>query len=363
MSNNKVTIADVARLANVSPSTVSNFLNGRTERMRPDTRERVERAIAQLGYRPNQAARQLKTGHAPFIGLVVPSVANPFYGIFARHVEESALANGYQVLLGNSDRDPERERRYAEELWSYGVRGMVFGSSLTHLSHLADLIERGLHVVAFDRPIQDADQVVIDGVGVDNAQGMRLATRHLIGLGHRRIAFVSGPIRTVSRLDRLAGYKSALMDAGIEPDPDLIWQGETREGFGDSGAVQLGRQAAHELLSLPNPPTAIITINDMYAFGVYAGAKELGMSIPDDLSVVGFDDIDLTEVVEPPLTTIRQPIADIAAKAVSLIITRLEGGQEMPYQYHVLPAQLIVRRSTARPRELITHSIRREGTS
>ncbi len=319
--------------------------------MRPDTQRRVEEAIAQLGYHPNQAARQLKTGYAPFIGLIVPSVANPFYGIFARYVEEYALANGYQVLLGNSERDPERERRYAEELWSYGVRGIVFGSSLTHLSHLADLIDRGLHVVAFDRASQDTDLVAIDGVGVDNAQGMRLATRHLIGLGHRRIAFVSGPIRTVSRLDRLAGYKSVLVEAGIELSTHLIWQGEAHDGFGDSSAVQLGRQAAHELLTLPDPPTAIIAINDMYAFGVYAGARDLGLRIPDDLSVVGFDDIDLAEIVEPPLTTIRQPIADIAAKAVSLVIRRIRDHQDVPRHHnHILPAQLIVRRSTAHPR-------------
>lgn len=347
----KVTIADVAERAKVSPSTVSNYLNGRIDRMRPNTRERIERAIAELGYRPNPVARQLKTGHAPFIGLIVPSVANPFYGVFARHVEEEALACGYQVLLGNSDRDPERERRYAEELWNYGVRGIIFGSSLTNLSHLADLIEQGLHVVAFDRPLQHADQVIIDGVGVDNVQAMRVATRHLLGLGHRRIAFVSGPIRTVSRLDRLAGYKNALRDAGIEPDPDLIWQGEALGGFGDFGAVQLGRQAAHELLSLPNPPTAIVAVNDMFAFGIYAGARDLGLKIPDDLSVVGFDDIDLTEVVEPPLTTVRQPIPDIAAKAVSLITRRLEEDGDIPYRYHTLPAQLIVRRSTARPRQ------------
>ncbi|RME09145.1 MAG: LacI family transcriptional regulator [Ardenticatenia bacterium] len=350
MSTQKITIADVARRANVSPSTVSNYLNGRVERMRADTRERIKRAIEELGYRPNPVARQLKTGHAPFIGLIVPSVANPFYGIFARHVEAMALENGYQVLLGNSDRDPQRERRYAEELWNYGVRGIVFGSSLTHLTHLEDLIKQGLRVVAFDRSMRSEDKVLMDSVGVDNAHAMRMATRHLLGLGHRRIAFVSGPIRTVSRLDRLAGYREALRDAGIDPDPDLVWQGEPFAGFGDFDAVQLGRQAAHELLTLSNPPTAIVAVNDMYAFGVYAGARDLGLRIPDDLSVVGFDDIDLTEVVEPPLTTIRQPIAEIAAKAVSLITQRLEGDDDTPYQYHVLPAQLVVRRSTAQPR-------------
>lgn len=344
----KVTILDVARRADVSPSTVSNYLNGRTDRMRPETRDRIEQAIAELGYRPNPVARQLKTGYAPFIGLIVPSVANPFYGIFAHHVEAAAAAHGYQVLLGNSGRDPERERCYAEELFNYGVRGIVFGSSLADLSHLVDLIRRGLHIVAFDRSLQNSEQTHIDGVGVDNKQAMHIATRHLLGLGHRRIAFVSGPIRTVSRHDRLAGYKEALLDVGIEPDPELIWQGEASRGYGDSDALQLGRQAAHELLSRADPPTAIVAINDMFALGVYSGARDLGFSIPDDLSVVGFDDIELAGIVEPPLTTIRHPVADIAAKAIELLVRRLAGDESFPHRYHMLPAQLVVRRSTAR---------------
>lgn len=346
MNVDKVTIADVARLANVSTSSVSNMLNGRSKKMRLSTKERIQQAIEELGYRPNFAARQLKTGRSSMIGLIVPSVANPFFGIFARLIEEVALANGYQLLLGNSDRDAQREHQYAEELWNYGVRGIIFGSSLTQFTYLESLIEKGLHVVAFDRPTQQSDPIIIDSIGVDNVQVTRLATKHLLALGHRRIGFISGPIHTVNRLNRLKGYRDTLQEAGIEVDPQLIFEGET-SNFGDSTAVAVGRQGAHDLLSKSKPPTAVITINDMYAFGVYAGTRDLNLNIPRDLSVVGVDDIALTEVVMPPLTTVRQPINGIARLAVERLVGRLKNTCTEPLGHQILSPTLIVRASTA----------------
>lgn len=343
--NNQVTIADVARLAEVSISSVSNVLNGRSKRMRKSTQERILQAITTLGYTPNLAARQLKTGHSPIIGLIVPSVANPFFGFFARQIEEIALAKGYQVLLGNSDRNPDRERRYAEELWGYGVRGMIFGSSLAEIGHLQPIINKGMHVVAFDRQNQEKDSVGIDHIGVDNVQAMRLITKHLIALGHKRIGFVSGPIRTVSRLARLEGYRTSLEEAGLPFAEQLVWQGAAAN-FGDAEMVQLGRQGAHTLLSTTQPPSAIIAINDMYAFGVYAGARDLGLKIPDDVSVTGIDDIVLAEVAEPPLTTVRQPMEKIARLTVERLVDRLEGVCEGGPKHHVLLPKLVVRQST-----------------
>jgi DNA-binding LacI/PurR family transcriptional regulator len=344
----KVTITHVAERAGVSPSTVSNLLNGRAKRMRPSTQERIENAIDELGYTPNQAARQLKTGHSPIIGLIVPSVANPFYGILAQHIEAAALKNGYQVLLGNSSRDPEREKKYAEELWGYGVRGLIFGSSLMDLGHLDNLIARGLHVVAFERSTQEGDQILVDSVGIDNNLVSRLAIKHLLSLGHRRIGFLSGPIRTVNRIERLAGYKATLAEAGIEFDPDLIWDVAPNSGnYGDTDAVDLGRQGTQELLSRTNPPTAILAINDMFALGAYLGARDLGLSIPADISIIGMDDIPFTEIVQPPLTTIRQPIKRIANLAVERLVGRLQGTHIAAQDHIILRPQLIVRSSTA----------------
>lgn len=221
-----VTIYQVAREAGVSPSTVSNFLNGRSERMHQQTRKRVEAAIERLGYRPNRAARQLRTGRIDVVGLVVPSVANPFWGTFARHLEGAALAQGYHVLLCNSERDPGRERNYLEELWDDGIRGVVLCSSLPSLDHVTPLLDRGLSVVAFDRTAQAGDPPALVNISVDNVIGTELATRHLLDLGHRRLAFVSGSLRSINRSERFRGFSAALESAGLSVERDaVVWSG------------------------------------------------------------------------------------------------------------------------------------------
>ncbi len=342
----RTTITDVARLAKVSTSSVSNVLNGRSKRMRPETSERIRQAIKKLGYTPNLAARQLKTGYSPFIGLIVPSVADPFFGFFARLVEEAALSRGFQVLLGNCDRDTVRELRYAEVLWRSGIRGIIFGSSLIQSTHLESLIDKGMHCIAFNRPNLGNDRYIIDSIGVDNVQATRLITKHLLALGHRRIGFISGPIDPVCRTDRLHGFRSSLQEAGIAFDEQLVWEGFTNN-FSNASAIELGRQGAHYLLSKPERPTAIIAINDMLAFGVYGGARDLGIPIPTDLSVTGIDDITLTDVVEPPLTTVQQPVRDITRLAVERLINRLEESSTQTPVHLMLSPKLIVRASTA----------------
>ena len=342
----EVTIADVAKRAGVSVTTVSNLINGHPERMRPSTEQRINDAIAVLGYTPNRTARQLKTGQTRIIGLIVPSVASPFFGAFARHVEQAALKYGYQVLLCNSERDVARETDYAQELWSYGVRGMIFGSSLVEYSHLTGLINRGLHVLAFGRSAQVTDVIPVECIGVDNRHGARLAVKHLLSLGHQRIGFVSGPIKTVTRIDRFQGYRSSLEESGMIFDRRLVWESQY-SNFGDADAVDLGRQAAHTLFAGPIPPTAIFAINDMFAFGVYAGVRDLGLQIPYDLSIVGFDDIVLAEIMEPALTTVRQPVDVIAETAVRRLVAQLNGETDGSVLHQLMPARLIVRHSTA----------------
>lgn len=347
------TIQDVARLAGVSPSTVSNMLNGRFDRMQSATRERIYHAIKQLNYEPNLIARHLKTGYAPNIGLIVPSVANPFWGMVARYVEEAALEYGYQVLLCNAERDAAREQRYAETLWSSGVRGVIFGSSPLSFEHIITLAERGMRVIAFDRQTQGGDQVVSDSVSIQNQFAAQMATSHLIELGHRRIGFLSGPIHTLSRIDRLQGYRAAMMDTGTEPEPRWIWEEASAiNGFGDVEGVEIGRAGAHELLSRPERPTALIAVNDMYALGAYAGARDLGLNVPDDVSVVGFDDLaPLTEIAVPPLTTVRQPIQEMMRIAVERLIGRIEETHTGPPEHTVVTPELIVRASTSHPKE------------
>jgi DNA-binding LacI/PurR family transcriptional regulator len=156
---------------------------------------------------------------------------------------------------------------------------------------------------------------------MENVQAAYMATKHLIDLGHRRIGFLSGPIRTVNRLNRLQGYRSALRQAGVEPDPALVWERSLESKFGDTEGVELGRRGVHELLGQSEPPTALLAINDMWALGAYAGARDMGRRIPDDLSIVGIDNIVLSEVVTPPLTTIHQPLSEVARVAVEVTTT------------------------------------------
>jgi DNA-binding LacI/PurR family transcriptional regulator len=346
------TIQDVASLAGTSASTVSNLLNGRTERMRPETRRRIERAVEQLGYRANEVARQLKTGHAPIIGLVIPSVANPFWGSFVQHVEDAAHGYGFQVLLGNAGRDPDRELQYGESLRVRGVRGIIFGSSPISLNHVLKLVEEGTRIVVFDRSVTRTDPSIesgIDSVSVDNVAGGYLATKHLLDLGHTQIGFLSGPLRTASRLERLDGYRRALLDAGVRPDDSLVWAGFQDNTTGDVEGAEFGREGARALLENPSPPTGLVSINDMYALGALAGVRDRGMHVPDDISIIGFDDISIAGLTSPSLTTIRQPLAEMISLAVATLIGRLTGTKDGPAEQVTVPTELIVRGSTGPP--------------
>jgi DNA-binding LacI/PurR family transcriptional regulator len=345
-------IRDVATLAGTSVSTVSNLLNGRPDRMRPETVRRIEEAIEQLGYRPSWAARQLKTGFSPVLGLLVPSVANPSHGAMARAVEVAAQARGYQVVLGNSLRDPARERQYAEDFFDFGIRGVIVGSSPFDLGHFSDLRSRGLFIVAFDLVTTgEGEELTMDSVSVDNRRAGYLATRHLIELGHRRIGYISGTMPTMSRRDRLDGYRSALAEAGMPAEPDLIAAGEGAVGHDDTHAAEHGRAAAASLLDLPNPPTAIVALNDMRAVGACAAVRDRGLSVPHDVSVSGIDDIALASLLYPPLTTVHQPIDKLSEAAVEILVSRLRDDAPLAPRHIMFEPHLVVRGSSAAPRQ------------
>ena len=352
--SSSVTIYQVAAAAGVSTSTVSNYLNGRSGRMHRQTMKRVEETIAALGYRPNRAAQQLRTGRIQVIGLVAPSVANPFWGTFARHFEGAALAAGYHLLLCNSERDPERERSYLQELWDDGIRGVALCTSLPSLAHVAPLLDRGLRLVAFDRTAQPGDPDTLVNVSVDNVIGAGLAARHLLELGHRRIAFVSGSLHSINRSQRFQGFANALTEAGLSVERDaVVWSGglDRDDGyFGDQDIAGLGRRAAAELLADPEPPTAIMAINDMCALGVCAGVRDAGLRVGTDVSVVGFDDIVLADLAAPPLTTIRQPLARLATTAFDKLREAMDGTANPESGQSVfLRPELVVRESSGRP--------------
>lgn len=349
----KVTIQHVAEAAGVSPSTVSNLLNGRTNRMVPATRDRITQAIAELGYRPNRAARQLRNGRTQTIGLVVPSVGNPFWGAFAREIEIAALAAGCSVFLCNSERDPERERRYVEELWEDGVRGIILCTSLPSLEHVTHIIDQGLQLVTFDRPAQADDPESVISISIDNDVAGYLATKHLLDLGHTAMTFVSGSLRSVNRQGRYRGFQTAIEEAGLDASTMPQLAGLDTVPFGDVEAADLGRNAAHSLFSGTGPaPTAVVAINDMTALGFCRGLRDLGLVVGQDVSVVGFDDIILADLYDPPLTTVRQPISRMAKLAIDEAVSRDDGtALESTGRSVLLRPELVVRASSAPPRE------------
>jgi len=339
-------IRDVARLAGVSTTSISNFLNNRMEQMRPDTQRKIQQAIEQLGYRPNNAARQLKTGVASMVGLLVPSLANQFFGSLACAVETAAARHHCHVMTFSTFRDPDRERAVMADLLSYGAQGIITGSALSDTGHLAAMTAR-CPVVAFDIKRSDDSHGGIMSVSVDNAAATSMAVEHLAALGHRSIALVTPPPYTVNRQDRLRGFQEAVARTGL--NGELVIADATdapSDPHGDTQLFELGRSVAARLVSAPSRPTAAIGINDMMAIGIGVGLKQLGKRLPQDFSLIGIDDIFFSAAHDPPLTTVRQPIQAMADAAVQRILApsaSASGGGEL------FAPELIVRASTAPP--------------
>jgi DNA-binding LacI/PurR family transcriptional regulator len=337
-------IQDVARLAGVSPSSISNYLNNRMAQMRPETQLRIRQAIEQLGYRPNHAARQLKTGVAPMVGLLVPSLANQFFGSLASAVEAAAARFHCHVMTFSTFRDAERERSVMGDLMAYGVQGIITGSALTDTDHLVAVSSR-CPVVAFDiRRSSHAHERIVT-VSIDNAAATGAAVAHLAALGHRCIALITPPPYTLNRQDRARGFQQAIALAGIRGE--LLITDATdapRDPHGDTQLFEMGQMAAARLVDNPARPTAGIAINDMMAIGLNLGLKQLGKVLPRDFSLIGIDDIFFAAACDPPLTTLRQPIQALADAAVQRILAPDEATGDA-----LLQPELIVRASTAPP--------------
>ena len=338
-------IQDVARLAGVSTTSISNFLNNRMKQMRPDTQRKIQQAIEQLGYRPNNAARQLKTGVASMVGLLVPSLANQFFGSLACAVETAAARHHCHVMTFSTFRDPERERAVMADLLAYGAQGIITGSALNDTDHLVAMTAR-CPVVAFDIKRSDDSHERITTISVDNVAATTKAVEHLVALGHRAIALVTPPPYTLNRQDRVKGFQQATAAAGISGE--LVIADATdapTDLHGDTQLFELGRSAAARLLSAQSKPTAAIAINDMMAIGIGIGLKQLGKRLPQDFSLIGIDDIFFSAANDPPLTTLRQPIQAMADAAVQRILApnaATAGGE-------LFAPELIVRASTAAP--------------
>jgi LacI family transcriptional regulator len=334
-----VTMRDVARLAEVSSMTVSRVLSG-APHVAADTRRRVEAAVAQLGYVPNGLARGLSRRRTGTIGLVVPDIGNPFFMLVVRGAEEAARRTGNHVILCNTQGDLDRERRHLEDLLAFRVDGVVIAPvGDTSRPHLALLMRNGVPYTLVDRSVAGARGDLVRGDGVS---GARLLVGYLIELGHRRIALVTGSDTVSTARERLVGYREALDDAGTPFDPDLVVEASAIERHAARGA-------ASRVLDLRDPPTAIFAVNNMAAIGVAEAARDRHLAIPDDLGLVCFDDIELSAQLDPFLTVFAQPAETFGTVALQLLLDRIAGRTDLRDRTVVLPGELVVRRSAARP--------------
>ena len=329
------TISDVAKAASVSTSTVSHVIN-ETRFVRPETRERVLSVMREMSYKPNRLASSLRKSQTQTIGVLVPNAANPFFAEILAGIESACFEHGYNFIMGNADDDPERELAYLQVLLERQVDGVLLVAAGTHEKSLELLALHGTPAVTFDR---SANSLQVDEILADSKQGGLLATNYLLDLGHRRIACIKKGSDLTSSTDRVLGYQEALLARGVAIDDDLIVAGDYMPAGGYNACVQL--------LDLDEPPSAIFTCNDLMAVGALSAIYDRGLRVPDDISVIGYDNISLASYTIPPLTTIAQPIFELGKLAVDKLVARLKDSDaERNYpSREVLPVSIFERES------------------
>jgi DNA-binding LacI/PurR family transcriptional regulator/AcrR family transcriptional regulator len=326
-------ITRVAKLARVSATTVSHTLNGRRP-VAEETRRRVLDAIDQLGYRPNVLARGLRTSRSQTVGLVIPDITNPFYPALARGMQDVLGPAGYDQIISNTDGERRVEQAAIEQMIARQVDGLAFAVFHTHAEDLLPAIEAGIPVVRLGgRLVQEG----VDVVHSDDEGGSAEATGYLLERGYRRIGFVCGPEAEGPAAERVAGYRAALAAAGADADRSLVAHTQFSRAGGAEGTARL--------LELPSPPDAVLCANDIMAIGALGVAKERGLRIPDDLAIMGFDDIEAAGLVSPGLTTMANPAREIGQACARRLLERLHGPANGPCVEVVIPARLVRRGS------------------
>jgi LacI family transcriptional regulator len=330
-----VTLKQLAARAKVHPSTISRVANNDPGlRIAPATRSRIEALLRETEYRPNSVARGLKLRQTLVLAVVIPDITNPFFAALFRGVEDGATPRGYQVLLCNTDGSPERQRVHLQSLTARQVDGVILASSFLKDTAVGWLRHNRTPFVLVNR---FSDEGLDPFVGSDDLVGARLATEHLIGLGHVRIAHLAGPSTVSTGVLRRRGFQSALAEAGLAVDPQLI----VESGFTEDG----GARATEKLLALRKPPTAIFAVTDFTAIGAYGVARRLGLRLPEDLAIAGYNDIPLASRLVPGLTTVRVPIHEFGSVAARMLLDQIDTGQLAPRRVLFAP-ELVVRGSS-----------------
>lgn len=329
------TIVDIARDAGCSINTVSRALNNMPG-VSAASRTRVLTSARRLGYVPSRIARSLLTKRTRTLGVIVTDCTNPFYARLIRAIDDTALRFDYSVVLCNSSEEHEREVRAVQLLIESRVDGILITPVQFSSKHILDLIKRNIPFVLMGRRFPDLDTCYVTS---DNQAGAREATSLLLSLGHRRIGHVTGRLEISSVQERLAGYRETLTAYGVEFDESLVARAERD--------VEGGRECARRLLALSPRPSAIFAYNDLQALGVMQAARELDLRVPKDLAVVGYDNIELSALLEVPLTTVAQPSHEIGRAGATLLFRLIEGGDVAPEERTVVLApQLVIRASS-----------------
>lgn len=329
-------LKDVAREAGLSKATVSRFLNGQLD-LPEETRRRIQEAAQRLDYVPNAIARRLSAGASETLGFITTDISYSFFASIASAAEMAAAELGYSLAVFNSRNEIHRELHLLSRIADRQIDGALLLTNHPGTPELAERIERLGRVVLID---EDVPGVTVPRVFADNLEGGRLVALHLLGLGHRRIAFVGGPQGMVSVEERLAGFRATLAGAGVALESEMIFKGPFSDRF--------GREAFRALLGAFPPPTAVFAGADVLAFGLLRAAREAGVAVPEELSVVSFDDTPLNDLLDPPLTAVRQCPAEFGQRGVHLLIELIRGANPDPTPQRV-PVELVVRRSSAPP--------------
>ena len=325
------TIRDVARLAGVAPITVSRVIN-QLANVSPSTRQRVELAIEELDYIPNALGQSLRNRRTGTLALVLTDIVNPFWTIVARGVEDAANRHGYHIIICNTDESAAKQAEYVNLLLRKQVDGFVLVPASNQAIH--PVLRHHVPVVLIDRYVPDVEVDIVRG---DSEGGAHDLVRHLLDLGHEHITMVTGPRTASTAIDRVTGYERALADAGLEASHRVLWGEWTQDS---------GRQLTREALAAEAPPTAIFAANNFIAIGVMRALAEVGLRVPEDISVVAFDDLPAALTIDPFFTAAAQPAYEMGKQATELLLSRLSDSGPADVQDIILPIEIIVRRSS-----------------
>lgn len=329
----KPTIKDVAILAKVSIATVSRVVNKQSG-VRPKTEERILKAIAQLSYIPNALARSMIRKQTNTIGVIIPDINNPFFPLLVLGIEQQARKKGYFTMLCNSNESPEIESELIQVLLERSVDGLIITTADEYGHQLQPVIERKIPVVAVDRQIKNFE---VDTVLIGNVDGAYQATRHLILQGHTKIAIIRGPQKTTPGYERFVGFQRALEEYNIDMVEGYIMEGDFKE--------QSGYESTKRLYSLKEPPTAIFTSNNLMTLGCLKALTEIDWVLGEQVGLIGFDDLDFAEFVNPPLTVVSRPMRQLGEAAFDLLYAQMTNQGDRVKRHYVLSPELKIRQS------------------